>query len=184
MMRRLSQFLLALVMVLVTTMSADDLTAPYAGRSPWVEAGGDIMSRVSTKLFERYGLQVTGSGGCLMHNIESLTLSFTVTGMHTVGQARELIVDCVRVFLHEMNSDLAARPYLAHYPADVMDISVMIAFRDRSGKPLFVPDLRMVSVSRGIVVYRSVDKENPLRYIEKYSESFEEAKEKVQWTES
>ena len=156
-------------------MQANDLTEPYAGRAPWVEAGGKILERTAKKLSRQYGMQVTGSGGSLMNNIDGLTLSFQLRGAHNIDEARLLIVDCVRVFLEEINQDVKARPFLSHYPFNVNDISMMVGFCKRGGENFVYPQLGMVSVCRGTVQYKSESQDNPYRYELLFKETYAEA---------
>ena len=88
-----------------------------------------------------------------------------------MDQARELLVDCVELFLAEINSNEKMRPYLFNQPFSVEDIGITIFIHDEKGKKLFDPYISVVSLDWGKVSFRTNDPDKEYTYKLRVSES-------------
>jgi hypothetical protein len=141
----------------------------------------ELLAKAAKQLAKKHGMRVSGEGaGMPSRVINLLILSFRINGSLTQDEARKLLVECVEEFLQIANSDEKIRPYMKNFPFTSENIDLAIFIYDKNGKDVFHPNLEVVALEYGKLVYRTIDKENRFTYKSKFSESYQEALKIVQ----
>lgn len=139
----------------------------------------DHAYRVMHK-FEKYahdvlGLEVCGSGGEMMDDVQSISLHFTSGASLNIDQARRLVVESSQIFLSMINEDKKLRPYLHTYPFTGNNIKISIDF-DEPGKTWKdSEEISLVMLLDGKIFYDTHDEEALIRHKSLHKETYEEA---------
>lgn len=119
-------------------------------------------------------LFLSGSGGGMMNDVESIFLSFDFIGSRSIDDARALYVEVADEFLARVNADEKLRPFLHNYPFTIDNFELHLTFVDKQKK--FQPPLAFVFYSprRRLIIYEAynpVEKRLYTIYEEPYSEA-------------
>jgi len=90
-----------------------------------------------------------------------------------------MLIDCVEIFLNNINSNEAIRPHLKGYPFTYKNVGIVFYIADKSHEDLFHPNISVASCTSIGVYFRTNDPENIHRYKGRYKETHEEALELV-----
>lgn len=82
----------------------------------------------------QYGLEVAGSGGAMMDDVQELALFYDSQQRVDTANARKLIVARVQDLLKTVNATVSLRPHLHNYPFTSGNIRMGITFLDSSGR--------------------------------------------------
>jgi len=140
-----------------------------------------VIKKTVEELKRKYQLSLIGTGGSGDDNeITMSSISFELAHSMSQEECRKVILDCAQLFLKEINSDAQLTPYLSVKPFGYKNIEVLIfmSHPDRS-RPLH-PSISVVSLTDGIIKYRTVNPENTYEYKSVVRETYEEALRKVQ----
>jgi len=138
-----------------------------------------VLEQVTMKTFEKlkmkYQLSLIGIGGSRDGN-EIIISSISFQLAHTMSQdeCRKMILECAQKYLDEINSDKSLPLFLSVKPFGYKNIEVVIfmSHPDRT-EPLH-PEISVVSMTDGIIKYRTVNPENTYQY-KSVMETYEEA---------
>ena len=104
-----------------------------------------ITSSYSKRLYKNEGLELIGSGGTMMHDIESVELHYCINKNVDVNSARKLFVNSVEGLVTEINKDVKIRPYLHEYPFTHHNAEVKISFYGQDNRFVIKPYIAYVS---------------------------------------
>jgi hypothetical protein len=131
-----------------------------------------IVAESSKEIAEKYNLTIIGDGGSMMDDVKMLALSFNCDQPRNIEEARKLTVNCMNMFLENINKNESIRPYLHNYPFTEKNIEIMIFFRDKNEYRPAPPLIANITSTNGVIYYY-IDKNN--RYSDFHSESFSNA---------
>lgn len=131
------------------------------------------FSRYAKKAYQDKGLILEGCGGSMMKDIKDLVLSFASPDHLTLIQTRQLVVQILDEFLHQINNDEDIRPRLHTYPFTPNNISLKIGFRNEKNERPPREYIAYVSISNGLIHYSHWDREK--RFCDHYKESISDA---------
>ena len=147
------------------------------------QAVNDLLGRVAKSLVKRHPLRVIGTGVAMPEgDLRMLGLQFQIRGPLTKAELRAITIDCVRVFLSHVNADEKVRPSLNHYPFSIEDLGMSIFVMDLTGRAVEAPNIRVVNLLKGDLVYRILQNDEddmPVtkeEIIESYAEALEAMK--------
>lgn len=99
------------------------------------------------------GLQLVGSGGSFMHDIQGYDLDYVVEKCLTVNETRRLYIKTMENLLDKINSNPQVRPYLHTHPFTIENVKVMISFHTPDGKSVDSRYVALVFSGRGKICY-------------------------------
>ena len=133
-----------------------------------------ITAEVAKEIKEETGLSLIGTGGGMMRQIHTLSMSFQCYNPLTIEQARELLIYCSEKYLNKINSSEQIRPYLQNYPFKAKDIGVGIFIYESDKHPVLAGNLSLATVFNGNLAYKVNPSDwEPLKTIHK--ETYEQA---------
>lgn len=124
-----------------------------------VQLANSITSPFCRELEKTQHLALIGSGGGMIENVESISLTFTSRQKVNVDQGRAMLVEIVEPLLKRVNSCPELRPYLDHFPFTADDLDISVLFQTPSGDFINEPFLASLSVYKGKASYA---KYNPI----------------------
>lgn len=133
-----------------------------------------ITAEIAKKLKKDKSLQLIGTGGAMMHDIQMMMMAFDFYQITDVETARELLVYSVEEYLSAINSSEEIRPYLHNYPFTAENIEIDIYFRkpDRYNVPF--GEISVASARRGKLIYFT-ESSNMSPLHRKYEETYQDA---------
>lgn len=115
-----------------------------------------VMIKTIKKLKKEKDLLCIGFGGFGKKKIKISSLSFVNNGSpHNIDKARELMVYATEIFLNEFNSFDKIKPYLINHPFTSENIEIKIFFEDKKGNSFSSPNLLVVSLYKGKILYKT-----------------------------
>ncbi|MBS0653328.1 MAG: hypothetical protein JSR39_07355 [Verrucomicrobia bacterium] len=123
-------------------------------------------------------MKLIGSGGSMMHNVETVSLHFYYYHPASIDEARNLILEITNNLISAFNSNQEIRPYLANFPFEAKNFDISIAFMKKNNELQNPPSISSVCISNGILRYRNDDTEKD-RLVTIYQETYEEALQKL-----
>jgi len=135
------------------------------------------MSIYAKKAYEEKGIVLEGSGGAMMNDIKTFTLSFNCYDYLTLEQTRVLVVQVMNEFLEQVNENEEIRPFLHTYPLTLKNISLMIGFRNHHDQPPPREYIALAYTHEGKIFYSHLDVPNftSSKFCDDYRESFNDA---------
>jgi hypothetical protein len=153
---------------------------PYAQPYPWAPTKGsladELLIKTLVQLRDEYNLIPHGTGGGMINEIHCLALSFLYYKEIDIEEGRELLMTAAKVFLDNINKNEPIRKYLNHYPFRPRSIELRLFLRKSDGSLCDPDTLRIIALVEGEIDYEMM---HDHRLITMYTESFEEAAEKV-----
>lgn len=160
---------LILLMMLISFVGCS--TSP-----PWVTTSHTISDDFIQDM-GKCGWQVYGTGGGMMNDIKSVSLSFQTRYTPDISMARAIFVYSMEDLLDRYNSSESARPYLHNFPFTNKNIDLSLRFLALDGGRPPEGLVTYVTNFNGIVMYCSFDPDpnnvNELKVLLK--EPYEEA---------
>lgn len=148
----------------------------------YVDMAYDTKSEVDLRISKQYGYSLFGSGGSMYDCVREISTSFNarVKEPLTVEEARKLILPIAIEYLKAFNSNEEIRPYLLNYPFNSKNLHIAVFFNDLQGYEYWYPDLSVVSVSHGNILYYGFNKSTDTNSDKwEYKETFEEGVERL-----
>jgi len=143
----------------------------------WVDP---LRARIIEKYKQKYGVYITGIlDGMPEGIIHEVGVYLDINHVISKQKARKIIVECAQDFLHEINSHKQLQPYLKEHPFTSKNIEISLFVNDINGATTYFPDLGVVSISKGLIIYQTNDPYDHSKYKTEESETFEEAVQKV-----
>lgn len=144
----------------------------------YVKMANQISFDYSKIVRREDNLILSSYGGGFLDAVNFINLSFNISRLSNIIEARQLIVHKVEEYLSMINSCDEIRPYLNNYPFDGKNVNLSIGFfyNDEFANPPYVAH---AFVQSGIVYYSTYDCANK-RLEDLYSELYEEALRLVQ----
>lgn len=137
-----------------------------------------IVDRITKCYLKEYArprcLILSGYGGAMMNDIQSVTLRFLSYDSLNVEEARILYVEMMEEFLQRINCHEKIRPHLHDFPFGVDNIELTIGFEDNERK--ITPDghVAMIFIGRNHTIY--YDAYDPIKkFYSLHREPYEEA---------
>jgi hypothetical protein len=97
-------------------------------------------------------LEVMGTGGRLMNDVQGITLVYTVNRIAKLQDARNLYVKTTSSLIDLINNDEKIRPYMHEYPFNIDNVEVGIVFTGNGDIPA-ENYVSMVTVNHHTVFY-------------------------------
>jgi hypothetical protein len=156
-----------------------DTRTPEETRKDHCEFTADLVTKsFSEKMYQEKGLVMIGMGGGGggeegHRKIRMLSVTFQCSQAAEIHQARELILECVHIFLEAINSTKGLEPCVTQFPFNYKNVDLTIFFTKKSTLKLAEsPLISVVSTDEGILKYKTT-REGELKIIKK--ETYEEA---------
>jgi len=137
----------------------------------------NIIDQTINILSPKYDMDPIGFG--MNGKFEHLSIEFQIFRPLKKDEARVMLMDCVEVFLNNINSNEAIRPHLKDYPFTYKNVGIVFYIRDKNHEKFFHPNISVARYSTGRVFFRTNDLEKKYQYKETYEETHEEALELV-----
>jgi hypothetical protein len=139
-----------------------------------VQLANNITHPFCKQLQKAHHLYLIGSGGEMMDNIESISLTFVSHQKINAEQGRIILVEVVDSLLKRINYYSSIRPYLNTFPFTAANLDISILFETPSGDFLIGDVLASLSVCEGRVSYARYDSLNK-KLFTIYREPYQEA---------
>ena len=144
-----------------------------------VQLVNNITGPFCKELQKTHHLYLIGSGGGMMDNVESISLTFVSHQKVNVEQGRKILVELAETLLYGINSYFPIRPYLNTFPFTANNLDISILFETPSGEFLSGDYLASLSGDEGRVSYAKYDPSNK-KLFTVYREPYSKAIEVVQ----
>jgi hypothetical protein len=112
--------------------------------------------------------------------VKGLTLSFDTFNVMTRDQLRKILIESSQEFIQIINNNQPIQPFLANIPFDLSNVNIIIFVKDENNRDAYDPEISIASIRGGILVYKTIDKNDDFKFKNRYYESFEEAKQLTQ----
>ena len=167
----------------VYSMSVYEAPAPQ-GYEERKKLQFEIVEKVNEKLEKKYDMisSAIGSSGDRGF-LKGLDISFDrYNGPVSLEENRNMILDCLQIYLDAVNSNEKIRPYLASYPFTSQNFDIFIIHYEKDGSMIFHPHVgALYCYSKGIAYYTN-DPEKEYKYKNEIKETYEEAYSKLKET--
>lgn len=140
-----------------------------------------LIKRVGERLCKKHNMCLIGiGGGAPKGKLDHIGVDFDRSvGPISIEKCRELIVDCIKTYLEEINSNEELRSYLITYPYNSSNVYISILNSHPNGDIVLFPDICSVSSCRKGIYYSIRDKSiGP--FLSETFETYEEALAKLQ----
>jgi len=115
-----------------------------------------ITAETAVKIRKKHHLDPIGSGRSMMNDIEIMALSFNCHHSLTIEESRNLIVNCVGMYLDSINENFQIRPYLHNFPFDSCNVDLTIfVYEDKKFKKVKPGKVSCISVLNGKISYHT-----------------------------
>ncbi|MES2199172.1 MAG: hypothetical protein V4489_03280 [Chlamydiota bacterium] len=118
------------------------------------EGMADGVTRKTIKrLAQEKKLSAVGVGGGMLGDIYKMSISFQL--FHSVDQmeARQLLVDVINIYLQDINSSKAIRPYLHDYPFMPKNVQINIWVQNPDRSDVAVNQIAYMVAVNGMLEY-------------------------------
>ena len=171
---KLKIFILCFFIKTVMLTADTDLT-PYKGGYSKKELFADQVTKITAeKLLHNKNLHLIGTGGCMMNEIENLTMKFDYSKEVDLTTARNLLIVSIQSYLDEINQNEQIRRYLKNYPFTPKNIEIGISIHNPDGSNVSKDKLFYISAYDGILYYY-LDGPYHTSRITSHQETYEEA---------
>ncbi len=138
----------------------------------------EIVADFTKEMEEKYGLICIGNSGSMPDTVRSIGAEFQLFRRATTEEARLLEALAVERLCEMINNNTKIRPYLCEFPFPHSRADVAISFYSPSGNRLSDGNISFVFQAQGKLFYCTKD---PFinKLVDKFDESFEEAKKFV-----
>lgn len=133
------------------------ITTGCYSASKHVQLANNITSPFCKQLQKTHHLYLIGSGGGMMDNVESISLTFVSHQKVNVEQGRKILVDVSETLLNRINAYPQIKPHLNNFPFTANNLDISILFETPSGEFLRGEYLASLSVDEGRVIYAKYD---------------------------
>lgn len=142
----------------------------------YVVLAQETRAKIGQQLAKQYNMHLTGTGGGLSKCVNILILYFRLQGPKNQDELREILVDCVEIFLADLNANEELRPTLSHYPFTAKGLEISLSLVDESNRPICAPNLTAAIAADSKIYYFSIDDSkliggNEIVNIEDYKEA-------------
>ena len=148
-------------------------------RPKYISMANEIISDVAATLTERHKMNVVAVTEGMADCVNVVGLSFQILGPLSKERLRKIVVDCVEEFLASINANEPLRPFLKNYPFTAEGIDIELFIVDANRRHVYFPEIMLAAQYRGKIKYRTIDKENELKYKSSEFEDYETALEIV-----
>jgi hypothetical protein len=136
----------------------------------------EILFSTGEAIEKKYKIKVVGDGAAMPGgDIRELSLIFNTKKRLSKQSLRKLLVECSDELLNQINSNLEIRPFLNVYPFTEKNIEIVIFNHDQNGRGLTDPEISSAEISRGLLIYRTVDPADSFKYKNEFEETLEQA---------
>lgn len=149
--------------------------------NPHLNEMKQIEKETVKELESTYKMQVSGSGGGAMFGINTVMLAFTIERPITIEEARAILVGSMKIYLENINKNKAIRPYLEEYPFTPSRVEFSF-FTRLPKKYQEQKHLDTFSIYCGGNIKEPTiwyEFEQKGRRVEEFTETFDEAKERL-----
>lgn len=134
----------------------------------------EIMDQTIQSLSLKYNIHACGFGMDEDKGFTYLEITFEVFRPLERDKARIMLIDCLDVFLKNINTNEKIKPHLKTHPFTFKNVGIVFYIADANNRDLVHPDICVAAARSSGIYYRTNDPETG-RYKEKYEETHEEA---------
>ncbi len=139
-----------------------------------------VISKTLSKLQQKQPLSMIGIGGEQKNGKEkAIDVSLALNKILNKEECRELVVECLELYLKDINDSVELKQYLYETPFTNKNLELRIFLTKPNGGDIVDPDICIISVVNGIISYR-VQAANDKYTYTTTKESYEEALKIVQ----
>ena len=124
----------------------------------------EIVREFAREVYKKYGLYCESSGGSMPHDVEEISIDFTVRKRATIEEARKLEVELIESFLKKVNAHEKIRPFLREYPFTPRRAGITIAFTKQNGCWSHDGSVVYVNTGKGNLYYNKAEVVKEIRY--------------------
>jgi len=136
-----------------------------------------VIKETAEAIEKKHNISPCGIG--MSGHFKYLEISFDVNRIVGREEARMVLIDCLEIFLSNINSCEKLRPYLKNHPFGHENAGIKLFFTTPSGREVFHPNICVAATNKRGLYFRTDDPENEFRYKETYQETHAEAIAKV-----
>lgn len=133
------------------------------------------LASAAKTIKEKYDIKPCGSGAAMPGGpIQKLTLCFDTKHPYTKWQLRELLIKSAKELLKKVNENNEIQEFLKERPFIIKNVEIIIYNHDENGRGLCDPQISTARISQAVLIYRTIDPQDPFKYKNEYEESYEE----------
>lgn len=89
----------------------------------------EICNRLAREMEDEYGLVCIGTGGCMLHDVEEISIRFyRARTILSIDEARELQLVAMKRMVELVNQHEKIRPFLREYPFPLTRADIELSF--------------------------------------------------------
>lgn len=172
--------LIYLLILVFSCISIYSFNFGFSQRTKMDIVSNKLTKRIGERLCKKHNMYMVGiGGGAPKGKIDHITVMFgRYQGPLNKDECRELMLDCKKVYLEEINSNDEIRPFLITYPYQPENIDLTILIFNPDGSLVLDPDFCTVSTFKKSIQYKTCTSvRSP--YKSRVEESYAEALSKV-----
>lgn len=112
-----------------------------------------LTEKIAEKLKEQKKLQLVGTGGKMMKDIQAMDMSFHFYQEVDLKTGRDLVVSAVDEYLNGINNNKELKPYLHEYPFTAKNVEILIWIYKSDGTSPSSDKIYYISAIDGIITY-------------------------------
>lgn len=146
--------------------------AQLAFAESYIAIGGRIRDQVTAEVCKLYNLEVTGTGGAFVDELNGFTVGFECPEQFSRAKARKIFIEVRELYAKRVNECCPLRPYLHTYPfSPCEDAGIFLSFPENS-------EITLMLGSHGKIKYRKKNSTTG-QYETLYEENYDEARAMV-----
>ncbi len=153
-------------------------TDPHYKTKPHIEAAHKVSYPYIYKAKKDHDLQILGTGGAMMNDVDYISISFIARGSYCVEEGRKHFISVVKPFIESVDNSKELKKYLKDPKHPVNAAEISITYKDSNGNYNSKEYLSHIFIYRGEIVY-SIKDQGRTMYREIHRETYQEALEKV-----
>ncbi|MBM3184292.1 MAG: hypothetical protein FJZ64_03195 [Chlamydiae bacterium] len=148
------------------------------------KAANESLAKAAYKLKKETSLRPFGTSAQMMHQIEMLGLAFQYRDPIDLEKGRKLLVLAVNTLVETVNATPDIHQYLSHDPFLPQNARVTIFIQNTHGQEPEFGKLSIIRAKRGNLEYDIRDLESPCHLKTIFTETYEEAVQRLKSQES
>lgn len=145
------------------------------------ELVNSILGKTAKIIKEKYNIKPCGSGAAMPGGpIRGLTLCFDTKHPYTKEQLRELLIKSAQELLKQVNENNQIQKFIKDQPFTIKNTEIIIYNHDKNGRGLRDPEISTARISQGILIFKTIDKDDDFKFKNRFEESYEDALKIVQ----
>ncbi|MBS0622016.1 MAG: hypothetical protein JSR80_03545 [Verrucomicrobia bacterium] len=134
------------------------------------------LGKTAKIIKKKYDIRPCGAGAAMPGGpIQGLTLCFDARYPYTKEQLRELLIKSAQELLKQVCENNEIQEFLKERPFTMKNVQIIIYNNDKGGREVYDPEISTAEISRGVLIYRTVDPDDTFKFKNQFEESYDEA---------